>query len=119
MKQMQIKPFDECRAAMEKQYENAVYPPETGWTPEQIRTAWEDYQNANPDGDRILETGYVCALLLRHAPIAVEKENPFPGKFRDEAHVLRDLFYAGFPLAEKKVPGVNLPMYLFLRMLQM
>ena len=97
--------FDELRPKLEKQYENAVFSAEDCWDEAQLRQTWEMHKRENPDEDRILSRAFLTALILEHAPVAVEKFNPFPGKFRSFELLAEDL-KAGYELARAKVPGV-------------
>lgn len=99
-------PFDEMRFLVEKQYENAVYIPGSGWTEAQLRQAWEDHKKENPDEDRLASRAFLIALILRHAPIAEDKGLPFAGKF-NTFNLLNEDRAAGNELAFKTVPGAN------------
>ena len=79
---MNYAPFDELRPKLEKQYENAVFSSEDCWTEEQLRQAWATHKQQNPDEERILSRSFLIALILKHAPVAIEPFNPFPGKFQ-------------------------------------
>ena len=103
---MNYAPFDEIRPQLEKQYENAVFSPEECWDEAQLRETWEAHKRENPDEERILSRSFLIALILEHAPVAVEKFNAFPGKFRHFGLLMEDL-EAGWKLAAEKVPGVN------------
>ena len=102
---MQYAPFDEIRPKLEKQYENAVFSTEDCWSEAQLRQAWQDHKRENPEEERLLARAFLIALILEHAPVAVEKFNPFPGKFRS-FNLLREDLMAGYELAREKVPGV-------------
>ena len=102
---MNYAPFDELRPKLEKQYENAVFSSEDCWTEEQLRQAWETHKQQNPDEERILSRSFLIALILKHAPVAIEPFNPFPGKFQ-HFNLLQEDLKEGFKLAEKKVPGL-------------
>ena len=60
--------------------------------------------SANPDEERILSRAFLTALVLEHAPIAVEPFNPFPGKL--QTTLLAEDLKEGYTLAEQKIPGV-------------
>ena len=98
-------PFDELRPHLEKQYENAVFSADDCWTEAQLRQAWETHKRENPDEERILSRAFLTALILEHAPVAVETFNPFPGKLQTFGILQEDL-KAGYELAREKVPGV-------------
>ena len=97
--------FDEIRPKLEKQYENAVFSSEDCWTETELRQAWDMHKQENPEEDRILSRAFLISLILEHAPVAVEKFNPFPGKFQHFNLLAEDLL-AGYELAKEKVPGV-------------
>ena len=97
--------FDELRPRLEKQYENAVFSSEECWSEEQLRQAWETHKQQNPDEERILSRSFLIALILEHAPVAIETFNPFPGKFQHYNLLAEDL-KEGYSLAAEKVPGV-------------
>ena len=101
---MNYAPFDEIRPKLEKQYENAVFSEENCWTEPQLREAWEKHKQDNPDEERILSRSFLISLILKHAPAAVEKFNPFPGKFQHFNLLAEDL-KAGYALAFEKVQG--------------
>ena len=101
---MNYQPFDEIRPKLEKQYENASYTTENCWSEEELRQVWENHKAENPDEERILSRAYLTALVLEHAPIAVETFNPFPGKL--QTGLLAEDLKDGYKLAEKMVPGV-------------
>ena len=101
---MNYQPFDEIRPKLEKQYENAIYSTEDCWSEEELRQVWDAHKAENPDEERILSRAYLTALVLEHAPIAVETFNPFPGKLK--TGLLAEDLEFGYRLAEKKVPGV-------------
>lgn len=99
--------FDALRDHLEKQYENAVYSEKGAWSKLQILDAWAQYSQTHPEEDVILRKTALTELLLAHAPIAVEKWNPFPGKFQHFDLAL-DEWKRNCAIAEKKVPGVIL-----------
>lgn len=103
---MKLNPFEECRKMLEKQFEFAVYAEENSWSVEKIQSVWETYQKEHPDAERLELQAELISLVLRHAPVAVEKENPFPGKIRC-GDLFEKSFFAGIHLAEEKIPGVN------------
>ena len=102
---MNFLPFEQLRKQLEKQYENAVYSTELAWSETELKSAWEEHKRANPHEERLLARAFLISLILRHAPVAVEKYNPFPGKFQTFDMLLEDM-YSGFADAEKKIPGV-------------
>ena len=102
---MNYAPFDEIRPQLEKQYENAVFSSEECWDEARLREAWETHKKENPEEERILSRAFLIALILEHAPVAVEKFNAFPGKFR-HFDLLKEDLDAGYQLARKKIPGV-------------
>ena len=98
--------FDTLRPRVEKQYENAVYLPESGWSEQQLRTAWHEHKQENPTEERILSRAFLIALILRHAPLAQADGLPFSGKFQT-FNLLNEDKEDGIKLAEKMVPGVK------------
>ena len=102
---MRCAPFDELRPKLEKQYENAVFSAEECWDEARLRREWEAHRRENPEEERILARAFLTALILKHAPVAVEKFNPFPGKLRTFDLLAEDL-KAGYELARRKIPGV-------------
>ena len=102
---MEYAPFDELRAKLEKQYENACFSPDDCWDEARLRQAWEEHKRENPEEERILARAFLTSLILEHAPVAVEKFNPFPGKFQT-FNLLKEDLDAGYELARKKIPGV-------------
>lgn len=98
-------PFDELRPLLEKQYEHAVFSSDDCWDEARLRQAWEAHRREAPDEERILSRAFLTALILEHAPVAVEKFNPFPGKFQTFGLLQEDL-KAGYDLAREKIPGV-------------
>lgn len=103
---MQLQPFNECRKILEKQFEHAVYSEENAWPLQKIREQWEKYRQEHPEEDRLAEQAYLISLVLRHAPVAVEKGNPFPGKLQC-GNLFQESYFAGIHLAEKQIPGVS------------
>lgn len=99
-------PFEELRPLVEKQYENAVFIPESGWSEEKIRTVWEEHKSANPHEERITSRAFLIDLILRHSPIAEEKILPFAGKYLNFNLFNEDRAF-GAQLAAQKVPGVK------------
>ena len=97
--------FDELRSKLEKQYENAVFSAEECWDEARLRQVWETHKRENPEEDRISSRAFLTALILEHAPVAIEKFNPFPGKFQTFGLLKGDLD-AGYELARQKIPGV-------------
>ena len=98
--------FANNRMELEKQYENAVYDYKNSWTLQALKRDWENHKINNPAEDRILSRSYLISLLLKHAPVAVEPENPFPGKM-ETYNLLREDIQSGLQLAEEKIPGVR------------
>ena len=49
---MTYAPFNELRTQVEKQYENVVFVPESGWSETELRRAWENHKIENPAEDR-------------------------------------------------------------------
>lgn len=74
-----MKPFDELRPQLEKQYEQANFVPESGWSEAQLREAAARI----PAEPRCLNRARLVWLVLEHAPVALEPWNPVVGKFRD------------------------------------
>ena len=99
--------FDEMRPKLEKQYENAVYAQEGAWDESQLRAALAAHRREFPDEDRLTRRAFLTALTLRHAPVAVEPDMPFPGKFRS-FDLWREDVDEGSRIAEEKFPGVRL-----------
>ena len=97
--------FDELRSKLEKQYENAVFSAEECWDEARLRQVWETHKRENPGEDRISSRAFLTALILEHAPVAIEKYNLFPGKFQTFGLLKEDLD-AGYELARQKIPGV-------------
>lgn len=105
---MQYPNFEDVRLQVEKQYENAVFvEDEASWSEEKIRACWEDHKKAFPEEDRLTSRAFLISLILRHAPLALEKEFPFAGKFRN-FNLFNEDRSAGAALAVEKVPGVHL-----------
>ena len=98
--------FDKLRNLVEKQYTSVVYVPESGWSETQLRSAWEEHKKANPGEDRLSARAFLTALILRHAPIAEEKELPFAGKFQT-FNLLAEDRNEGFELAAQKIPSLS------------
>ena len=103
---MNYAPFDEIRPKLEKQYENAVFSAGECWDEAKLRQVWEEHRKQNPEEDRILGRSFLIALILEHAPVAVEPFNMFPGKFRHFGLLLEDMNEIGGPLALKMFPGL-------------
>ena len=102
---MKYAPFDELRSKLEKQYENAVFSADDCWDEARLRQTWADHRRENPEEDRISSRAFLTALILEHAPVAIEKFNPFPGKFQT-FDLLADDLKAGYELARATIPGV-------------
>ena len=102
---MTYTPFDEIRPKLEKQYENAVYSTEDCWDEARLRQVWADHKKENPEEERILSRSFLISLILEHAPVAVEKFNPLPGKFQ-HFNLLEEDLNDGYKLAAEKIPGV-------------
>jgi len=98
--------FDLLRAKLERQYENAQFDPVSGWSEAQLRDAWAEHRQHNPDEPRILARASLTKLLFEHAPVALEEWNPFPGKLQLFGMLREDLGNA-LDLARKHVPGWN------------
>ena len=101
---MNYPPFDELRPKLEKQYENACFSTDGCLSEEELRHIWEKHKEAYPHEERILSRAFLTALVLEHAPVAIEKFTPFPGKL--QTTLLADDLDAGYLLAREKVPGV-------------
>ena len=80
--------FDDCRSQLEKQYENAHYVPESGWSETELQNAAMQLRGES----RILNRARLIRLILEHAPIALEPWNLFPGKFCDFGLLMKDLW---------------------------
>ena len=96
---MNYAPFDDIREKLEKQYENALFSTEECWSEAQLRQVWEEHKKANPDEERILSRAFLTALVLEHAPVAIEKFTPFPGKL--QTTLLAEDLDAGYLLARE------------------
>lgn len=72
--------FDIVRPQLEKQYENVVYDYNNGWSREALEQDYTRHCANNPDEPRILQRSYLLSLIFTHAPLAIEPDNPFPGK---------------------------------------
>ena len=72
--------FDDARGRLEKQYENAVFDPASGWTAEALRAEFSRRARQCPDEPRILRRAFLHSLILARAPVVPEPENAFAGK---------------------------------------
>ncbi len=97
--------FDELRPRLEKQYEKAEFSVDDCWTEAQLRQAWAEHKQENPEEEKILSRAFLTALILEHAPIAVETFNPFPGKCQ-HFNMLDEDLKEGYKKAPEKIPGV-------------
>ncbi|MBR6372842.1 MAG: hypothetical protein IKS20_06645, partial [Victivallales bacterium] len=111
---MEYASFDEIRPRLEKQYENAEYCMEGAWDEQRMRAEWSAWQAANPNEYRGMQRAMLTKMLLEHAPVAVEKWNPFPGKFQCYNLPMEDV-NAHYRTAETVVPGVEPSMMDFKR----
>lgn len=101
---MRFEPFDKCRAVLEKQYEKAVYPADSGFSEAELRKAYNDFKENNPNASRLEERTFLVDLIFRNAPIALEPENPFPGKLQTFGIPREDVKH-GIKLAEEHFHG--------------
>ena len=102
---MEFGRFSENRVRLEKQYERAEYCVEGAWDEARMRSEWSSWKAAHPGEDRAVERAVLTRLLLEHAPVAVEKWNPFPGKFQTFGLPLEDI-QEHVRSAEEVAPGV-------------
>ncbi|MBE6406082.1 MAG: hypothetical protein E7040_08680 [Lentisphaerae bacterium] len=103
---MNLKPFEEVRGSLEKQFEKAVYSSEDCWSIQKLQDEWNDHKRKHPEEERLAAQTFLISMVLRHAPIAVEKENPFPGKLNC-GDLFQDSYMTGIKIAEEKIPGVS------------
>lgn len=101
---MELEAFSKSRATLEKQYENAVFPADSGLSEEELRKAIIDFKENNLDASRLEERTFLIDLIFRNAPIALEKDNPFPGKLQTFSIPREDVKH-GYKVAERHIPG--------------
>ncbi len=106
---MTFLPFDEIRSKLEKQYECADFSHDAdAWTEQKIRDTWQAHKQENPDEDRITSRTFLHALILKHAPVAYEPFNMFPGKTAPfGSNILCEDLQDGYELAKRNIPGVK------------
>ena len=85
-----MQPFESIREVMEKQYEDAVFDPASGWDQSRIREVFLDHCAKHPGEPRIITKAFLSRLLLEHARIAVEPDSPFTGKVEGRELVLEN-----------------------------
>ena len=73
--------FDSVRQKLEKQYEHAVFDPESGLSEEELQEEFRKHCTENPGEPMILKRAFYLNLILRKARVAPDRENPFTGKF--------------------------------------
>lgn len=78
-----MKSFAELRPRLEKQYEQAHFVAESGWSEAHLREAAARIEAEHPGESRCLNRARLVRLVLDHAPVALEPWNPVAGKFRD------------------------------------
>ena len=103
---MRYASFDEIRPRLEKQYENAEYSMDDAWDEQRMRGEWSAWKAANPNEHRGMQRAMLTRMLLEHAPVAIEKWNPFPGKFKCYNLPMEDV-NEHYRTAGELVPGVD------------
>ncbi|MBQ6471923.1 MAG: hypothetical protein IJJ33_08065 [Victivallales bacterium] len=98
--------FDTLREKLERQYQDAQFDYGHAWTCRELRDAWQRHKSDSPMESRIASRASLISLLFRHAPVAREPDNPFPGKL-ETFGLLREDLQDGLRLAEEMVPGVQ------------
>jgi len=75
-----LKPFDEVREQLERQYVEARYEPASGLSRDELVAEFECHRAENPDEPRIMTRAWLFHLLCSKARIAVEPDDYFADK---------------------------------------
>ncbi len=76
----ELPPFDSVRERLERQYELAVYEPESGLGKAELEAEFADHCRAHPDEPRVLTRAWLMHLIFTKGRIAPERDNYFAGK---------------------------------------
>ncbi|MBT3376422.1 MAG: hypothetical protein HN742_20680 [Lentisphaerae bacterium] len=75
-----IKPFDDVREQLERQYVDVVFDASSGLSGEQLAAELGRHRDENPDEPRILTKAWLLHLLCSRGRITPEPGDPFVGK---------------------------------------
>ncbi len=75
-----LKPFDEVREQLERQYVEARFDPASGLSRDELVAEFECHRGENPDEPRIMSRAWLFHLLCSKARIAVEPDDYFADK---------------------------------------